>query len=140
MSPLVGFLFPKSVMVDPIPRPRPHRREHAFPYWVSSASNGQESRLSWHLLGRSWTNFGWTSHPSSGVANEDLRSVDAQGLSARELQVLRLLASGETNKAFAAGMVLSERTIDRHVSNIFAKLGVSSRTAATACAYEHQLV
>jgi tetratricopeptide (TPR) repeat protein len=50
------------------------------------------------------------------------------------------LAAGETNKAIAARLVLSERTVDRHVSNIFAKLGVSSRAAATAYAYEHQLL
>ena len=56
------------------------------------------------------------------------------------LEVLRLLAAGATNKAIAAELVLSERTVDRHVSNIFAKLGVSSRTAAAAFAYEHQLV
>lgn len=67
-------------------------------------------------------------------------SVDAHGLTARELQVLRLVAAGETNKAIAAELVLSGRTVDRHVSNIFAKLGVSSRAAATAYAYEHQLV
>jgi DNA-binding NarL/FixJ family response regulator len=54
--------------------------------------------------------------------------------------VLRLIASGETNKAIAAELVLSERTVDRHVSNIFAKLGLSSRAAATAFAYEHELV
>jgi DNA-binding NarL/FixJ family response regulator len=54
--------------------------------------------------------------------------------------VLRLLAAGETNKAIATELVLSERTVDRHVSNMFTKLGVSSRTAATAYAYEHQLV
>jgi DNA-binding NarL/FixJ family response regulator len=54
--------------------------------------------------------------------------------------VLRLLAAGETNKAIANELVLSERTVDRHVSNIFTKLGVSSRTAATAYAYKHQLV
>lgn len=65
---------------------------------------------------------------------------DAHGLTARELEVLRHLASGETNKAIAAQLVLSERTVDRHVSNIFAKLGVSSRAAATAYAYEHRLV
>jgi DNA-binding NarL/FixJ family response regulator len=62
------------------------------------------------------------------------------GLTLRELQVLRLIASGETNKAIAAELVLSERTVDRHVSNIFAKLGLSSRAAATAFAYEHELV
>ena len=67
-------------------------------------------------------------------------SVDAHGLTARELQVLPLVAAGRTNKAIAAELVLSERTVDRHVSNIFAKLGVSSRAAATAYAYEHQLV
>jgi DNA-binding CsgD family transcriptional regulator len=67
-------------------------------------------------------------------------SVDAHELTARELQVLRLVAAGATNKAIAAELVLSERTVDRHVSNIFTKLGVSSRAAATAYAYKHQLV
>jgi DNA-binding NarL/FixJ family response regulator len=64
----------------------------------------------------------------------------AHGLTEREIEVLRHLAAGETNKAIAAELVLSERTIDRHVSNIFAKLGVSSRAAATAYAYEHHLL
>ncbi len=67
-------------------------------------------------------------------------SDETHGLSPRELEVLRLLASGETNKAIAATLVLSERTIDRHVSNIYAKLRVPSRAAATAYAYEHRLV
>jgi DNA-binding CsgD family transcriptional regulator len=67
-------------------------------------------------------------------------SVASHGLTARELEVLRLVAAGHTNKAIAAELVLSERTVDRHVSNIFAKLAVSSRAAATAYAYEHQLV
>jgi DNA-binding CsgD family transcriptional regulator len=70
----------------------------------------------------------------------DAPSVDAHGLTPRELQVLRLVAAGETNKAIAAELFLSDRTVDRHVSNIFTKLGVSSRAAATAYAYEHQLV
>jgi DNA-binding CsgD family transcriptional regulator len=64
----------------------------------------------------------------------------AHGLTPRELEVLRLVAAGETNKAIAAALVLSERTVDRHVSNIFTKLGISSRTAATAYAYQHELV
>ena len=67
-------------------------------------------------------------------------SGDAHGLTLRELQVLRLVAAGETNRAIATELVLSGRTVDRHVSNIFAKLGVSSRAAATAYAYKHQLV
>jgi DNA-binding NarL/FixJ family response regulator len=62
------------------------------------------------------------------------------GLTQRELQVLRLVARGATNRSIAAELVLSDRTIDRHVSNIFAKLRVSSRAAATAYAYEHDLV
>ena len=64
----------------------------------------------------------------------------AHGLTERELQVLRMVAAGDTNKAIAGKLVLSERTVDRHVSNIFAKLGVSSRAAATAHAYQHDLV
>jgi DNA-binding NarL/FixJ family response regulator len=64
----------------------------------------------------------------------------AGGLTARELQVLRLVAAGKTNRAIATDLFLSEKTIARHVSNIFAKLGVSSRAAATAYAYEHDLV
>ena len=65
---------------------------------------------------------------------------DRHGLSARELEVLRLVASGAGNKAIAAELVLSDRTVDRHVSNIFTKLRVTSRAAATAYAYEHGLV
>ncbi len=61
-------------------------------------------------------------------------------LSPRELEVLRLVATGATNRAIADQLVLSERTVDRHVSNIFSKLGVSSRAAATAYAFERQLV
>ena len=64
----------------------------------------------------------------------------ASGLSARELQVLRSLATGKTNKAIARELVLSEKTIDRHVSNIFAKVGVATRAAATAFAFQRKLV
>ena len=61
-------------------------------------------------------------------------------LTAREVQVLRLVAHGSTNRSIGAELGLSERTVDRHVSNIFAKLGVSSRAAATASAYEADLL
>ena len=60
-------------------------------------------------------------------------------LSPREVEVLRLVATGATNRAIAAELVLSERTVDRHVSNILAKLGVSSRASATAYAVERKL-
>lgn len=62
------------------------------------------------------------------------------GLTARELEVLRLVATGRTNRSIAADLFLSEKTVARHVSNIFGKLGLSSRAAATAYAYEHDLV
>jgi DNA-binding NarL/FixJ family response regulator len=65
---------------------------------------------------------------------------DASGLTPRELEVLRLIARGETNRAIGESLVISEKTVSRHVSNIFDKLGVSSRSAATAYAYDHGLV
>ncbi len=64
----------------------------------------------------------------------------SHGMTSRELEVLRLVAAGKTNREIAAELVLSEHTVARHVQNIFAKLRVSSRTAATAFAFEHQLV
>ena len=62
------------------------------------------------------------------------------GLTRREVEVLALVATGRTNRQIAADLVISDKTVARHVSNIFAKLGVSSRSAATAYAYEHDLV
>jgi DNA-binding NarL/FixJ family response regulator len=65
---------------------------------------------------------------------------DDARLSARELEVLRLVARGMTNKAIAAQLVLSDRTVDRHVSNILSKIGESSRAAATAYAFRNGIV
>jgi len=62
------------------------------------------------------------------------------GLTPRELQVLRLIADGKANKEIAKELFISERTVERHVSNIFDKLDVSSRTAATAYAFKQQLI
>jgi ATP/maltotriose-dependent transcriptional regulator MalT len=64
----------------------------------------------------------------------------AAGLTAREVQVLALVARGKSNKEIAADLVISDRTVARHMSNIFTKLGVSTRTAASAFAFEHDLV
>jgi DNA-binding CsgD family transcriptional regulator len=61
-------------------------------------------------------------------------------LTAREREVLALIASGKTNRAIAESLDLSEKTVARHVSNIFTKLGLSSRAAATAYAFKHRLV
>jgi DNA-binding NarL/FixJ family response regulator len=67
-------------------------------------------------------------------------TANPHGLTERELEVLRHLSAGATNKAIAAELVLSVRTVDRHVSNIFTKIGVSTRAAATAYAHEHHVV
>jgi DNA-binding NarL/FixJ family response regulator len=64
----------------------------------------------------------------------------AHNLSPRELEVLRLVAAGKTNKQIGRELGVSEKTVDRHVSNIFGKLDVGSRAAATEFAYEHGLV
>ncbi|CAN5219923.1 hypothetical protein BH20ACT13_BH20ACT13_15200 [soil metagenome] len=65
---------------------------------------------------------------------------DRHGLTERELQVLRLVAAGKSNREIAATLVISEHTVARHVQNIFAKVDVSSRAAAGAFAFEHDLV
>ncbi len=76
---------------------------------------------------------------------EGLRSPPAKrsanhGLTGREIEVLSLLAAGSTNRAIANDLGLSTKTVDRHVDNIFNKLGVSSRAAATASAYRDKII
>jgi DNA-binding CsgD family transcriptional regulator len=68
------------------------------------------------------------------------RPAGAGALSAREVQVLRLVATGRTNRVIATDLHISEKTVARHVSNIFLKLDLSSRAAATAYAYRHGIV
>ena len=79
-------------------------------------------------------------------AEPDARHVEAllgvapaSPLSSREIEVLRVVARGATNKEVAAELLVSEHTVARHLSNIYTKLGVGSRSAATAFAYEHSL-
>jgi DNA-binding NarL/FixJ family response regulator len=74
------------------------------------------------------------------LAKARARGGDAHGLSRRELEVLRLVAAGKSNREIAATLVISEHTVARHVQNIFGKLRVSSRAGATAFAFEHDLV
>jgi DNA-binding NarL/FixJ family response regulator len=105
------------------------------------------ARAACDALGRAWAAWRELDAPCEairiGSRVEKARGATSgrtNGLSSRELQVLRLITAGRTNKSIAIELVLSERTVDRHVSNIFTKLGVSSRAAATAYAYEHRLV
>jgi DNA-binding NarL/FixJ family response regulator len=64
----------------------------------------------------------------------------AEPLTLRETEVLKLVASGITNRAIAKNLKISEKTVARHLSNIFNKLDISSRAAATAYAYQHRLL
>ena len=72
---------------------------------------------------------------SSGCSGATL----PDGLSTREAEVLRLVASGQSNGQIAAALFLSQKTVERHLSNIFAKTGVTSRTAAAAYAFSTTL-
>lgn len=74
------------------------------------------------------------------VRRLSIRSAPAGPLTGREAEVLRLVATGVTNRTVATRLFISEKTVARHVSHIFIKLGVSSRAAATAYAYEHGLL
>jgi DNA-binding NarL/FixJ family response regulator len=62
------------------------------------------------------------------------------GLTGREVEVLRLVATGRSNRAIGTELAISEKTVARHISNIFSKLDLPSRSAATAYAYEHKLL
>lgn len=68
------------------------------------------------------------------------RKTGVSSLTAREVQVIELIAKGDTNRAIANQLSISERTVDRHVSNILLKLHLPSRAAATAYAYQHGLI
>lgn len=77
-------------------------------------------------------------------ATGDLRALDParlpSGLTAREVEVIQLIAAGKSNREIAADLYLSEKTVARHISNILAKVGVSSRSGVTAFAFAHELV
>jgi DNA-binding NarL/FixJ family response regulator len=100
----------------------------------SAAMELDAARQAFQLLGAA---------PDIGRVARLLRTGAAKptaGLTAREVQVLGLVATGKTNRAIAGELRISEKTVARHVSNIFTKLGLSSRAAATAYAYQHDLL
>jgi DNA-binding CsgD family transcriptional regulator len=76
----------------------------------------------------------------AGRAGDTRRGEVSTTLSTRELEVLAHLAAGRSNREIAEVLVVSPHTVARHIEHIYAKLGVSNRTAATAYAYEHHLV
>ena len=67
------------------------------------------------------------------------KKIYPHGLSAREGEVLKLVADGLSNKAIGKKLFISERTVERHISNLFAKIGVTSRSGLTAYAFKHRL-
>jgi DNA-binding CsgD family transcriptional regulator len=89
---------------------------------------------------RAFIDLGAVAEASRVVGTIDPQGKDVHGLTVREVEVLRLLARGLTNRAIATNLTISEKTVANHVGNILGKLGVSSRSAATAFAYESGLV
>lgn len=103
---------------------------------------GDEDSASMELTAAQWVFQQLAATPDLRRAElliKEKHAPDSDGLSLRELQVLRLVAAGETNKTIASKLFISERTVERHLSNIFNKLGVGSRTAATAFAFNHHI-
>ena len=83
----------------------------------------------------------WVLPPISSASPSSWARRERPGaLSPREHEVLTLVAAGKTNRAIAGELFISEKTVARHLSNIFTKLGLSSRAEATAYAYKHGLV
>jgi DNA-binding CsgD family transcriptional regulator len=104
---------------------------------------GDDEAVAMELDAAQWAFGQLGAAPDLARAQELTRSAvaaPAHGLTAREMEVLRLVATGKTNRTIAADLFVSEKTVARHISNIFFKLGLSSRAAATAYAYEHDLL
>ncbi len=102
------------------------------------------AQMEWDTASRVFRQFGAAPALAAveALLNERSRPApaDAGGLTAREVEVLRIVARGRTNRQIAAELDISEKTVARHVSNIFTKIDVSSRAAATAYAFTHRLV
>ena len=104
-----------------------------------AAGDEDGARLEFQVAQRIFERLGVAEDSGRTAASAEPRPAAAMGLTPRETMVLRLLATGRSNRDIAAELVVSEHTVARHLSHIFAKLGVSSRTAAAAFAFEHDL-
>ncbi len=126
-------------------------QELAMPYEVSRvqvaigmaarrAGDEETAMLEFHGAQATFERLGaaWDAEHARMLSEGDVPA--AGPLTRREVEVLQLVAQGRTNREIGAALVISEHTVARHLSNIFAKLGVTSRAAATAYAYEHDLV
>jgi len=98
------------------------------------------ARLAWSSASRAFRDLGAAPDTARLAAIMTPIAPGSGGLTAREVEVLRMVASGKTNRAIAQGLAISEKTVARHLSNIFTKLDLSSRAAATAYAFTHHLV
>jgi DNA-binding CsgD family transcriptional regulator len=112
----------------------------------SALGDADGARIEWDSAARVFRQF--SAAPALGEVEALQRrgsrstasQTDAGGLTSRELEVLRLIAHGKTNRAVGAALEISEKTVARHVSNIFTKLDLPSRAAAAAYAFTHGLM
>jgi DNA-binding CsgD family transcriptional regulator len=105
-------------------------------------SLGDDEAASMEFDAARWAFEGLGAGPDVAVIDRDqLRATPGpDGLTGREVEVVRLAAAGKSNREIAVQLFLSEKTVARHLSNVYTKLGISSRAAATAYAYDHGLV
>ena len=120
---------------------RTRRRAHACSWARRCASLGDEESATGEIAAaRADVRHDLGAVPAEREAARLLGTAHPAGLTDREVEVLRLVARGSSNPEIAATLVLSEKTVARHLSNIFTKLDVGSRTAAAAFAFENGLV
>ena len=108
-------------------------------YWQRGDADG--ARLEWESAQEIFERLGATPDVEAIATRlASPRTHETDALTGREVEVLRLVATGLSNRAIGSKLDISEKTVARHISNIFTKLDLSSRSAATAYAYEHKLV
>jgi DNA-binding NarL/FixJ family response regulator len=107
---------------------------------LSALGDGDSAALESEAAREAFARLGAMSDLERIAGDAPVSGAAAAGLTAREVEVLRLVASGKTNREIGALLVVSEHTVARHVQNIFTKVGVSTRTAAGAFAFEHDLI